>query len=156
MKSIFSITSLIALATCSPIPEPSGTPLPLVSISLIGSPSHYFISSSQQASSTTSSNAWSIHIPLDVPIDLSTRPEHVQAIEISSVEAGIDIEGAEVGRDDVAVRCKAALEWGSEGVVFDMGERAVLDGGKMVRVTGVSCWKEGLWIEGVRRSTWVE
>jgi hypothetical protein len=142
MKSVLSITSLIALATSSPVPKRSETPLPLVSINLIGSPSHYSIVSSQQSSSTTSSNAWSIHIPLDVSIDLSTRPEYVQAIEVSSVEAGVDIKGGRVGRDDVAVRCKVALEWRSEGVIVEIGERAVLDGGKMVRVTGVSCWKE--------------
>jgi hypothetical protein len=142
MKSILFIAFLIALATSSPMPNPSEA-LPLVSISLIGSPSHYSVGSAQSPQDqSTSSNTWTIHIPLDIAIDLSTRPEHTQEIEINSVEAGVSIKGDDVRRDDMGVRCKLSLEWGSEGVVVVMGERVVLDNGKMVRVTGVNCWKE--------------
>ena len=41
--------------------------------------------------------------------------------------------------------CKASLGWGSEEVVVRMGKgRVVVDGGKMGRVTGLSCWKAGV------------
>jgi hypothetical protein len=144
MQSILFVTALLAFTAASPISKPPGVvPLPLVSINLIGSPSHYSVGPVQHPQSqSASSNAWSISIPLDVSIDLSTRPEHVQAIEISSVEAGVDMQGSRVRSDDVGVKCKAGWEWGSGGVVVGMGERVVLDEGKMVRVTGVSCWKE--------------
>jgi hypothetical protein len=146
MKAILTLATLIAFASASPIPTPkSSKPLPLISLSLIGSPSHYTIGSSQspQTSTPTSSNAWSIHIPIDVSLDLSARPEHVQAIEVIGVESGTDLQEGEIKRDDVDVLCKASLEWGSEGVIVRMGgPRVVVNGGKMGRITGVSCWKE--------------
>ena len=146
MKTALSIAGLIAFTTASPLPSPEPSEaLPLVTLSLIGSPSHYTLGSSQnpQISTSTSNNAWSIHIPIDVSLDLSTRPEHVQAIEILGVEKGMDLQGVAVKRDDADVVCKARLGWGSEGVVVRMGgERVLVDGGKVGRVTGVECWKE--------------
>jgi len=146
MQTVLSIAGLIAFAAASPLPSPEHSEaLPLVTLSLIGSPSHYTLGSSQnpQTSTSTSNNAWSIHIPIDVSLDLSTRPEHVQAIEILGVEKGTDLRGGAVERDDAEVVCKASLGWGSEGVFVRMGgERVLLDGGKVGRVTGVECWKE--------------
>jgi hypothetical protein len=52
-----------------------------------------------------------------VSIDLSTRPELVQAIGISRVEAGVDMKGVQVRRDDSGVKRKVSLEWGSDGEV---------------------------------------
>jgi hypothetical protein len=144
MNVILSIAGLVALASAAPIPttDPSEA-LPLITLSLIGSPSHYALGSAQSPQTSTSSNAFSIHIPIDVSLDLSTRPEHVQAIEILGVEKGTGLQGGVVERDDGNVVCKAKLEWGSEGVVVRMGgPRVVVDGGKVGRVTGVECWKE--------------
>lgn len=147
MKTFLSIFGLVTLASASPLPTPAPSEaLPLITLSFIGSPSHYTLGSSQspQTSTSTSNNAWSIHIPIDVSLDLSTRPEHVQAIEILGVEKGTDLQGGAVERDDGQVVCKASLGWGSEGVVVRMGgERVLLDGGRVGRVTGVVCWKEG-------------
>jgi hypothetical protein len=142
MKSILFNAFFVAFATSSPVPNLSEA-LPLVSISLIGSPSHYSVGSIQSPQDQfISSNAWTIHIPLDVAIDLSTRPEHAQEIKINSVETGVSIKGDDVGKDDTGVRCKVSLEWGSDGMVVGMGERVMMDQGRMVRVTGVICWKE--------------
>lgn len=59
------------------------------------------------------------------------------------MESGTDLQEGEIKRDDVDVLCKASLEWGSEGVIVRMGgPRVVVNGGKMGRITGVSCWKE--------------
>jgi hypothetical protein len=78
-----------------------------------------------------------------VSLDLSARPEHVQAIEVIGVETGTDLQGEDVEKDDVDVLCRANLEWGSKDVIVRMGgPRVVVDGGKMGRITRVSCWKE--------------
>jgi hypothetical protein len=149
MKAILTLVALVAFASASPIPiskADSSEPLPLITLSLIGSPTHYTPGSSQSpqtsSSTATSSNAWSIHIPIDVSLDLSTRPEHVQAIEIIGVENGTSLRGESIERNDEDVVCKASLEWGSKGVVVRMGgPRVVVDGGKVGRVTRVECWK---------------
>ena len=149
METIFTFITLVALASSAPLPASQRIePLPLVSLALIGSPSHYTVDSAQSPQlstfTSTSGNAWSIHIPIDVSLDLSTRPEHVQAIEVTGVGSGKNLAGEDVEKDDGGVLCKASLGWGSEEVVVRMGKgRVVVDGGKMGRVTGLSCWKAG-------------
>ncbi|KAF7671187.1 hypothetical protein GT037_010748 [Alternaria burnsii] len=149
METIFTFVTLVAFASSAPLPASQRIePLPLVSLALIGSPSHYTIGAAQSPQlskfTSTSGNAWSIHIPIDVSLDLSTRPEHVQAIEVTGVGSGKNLAGEDVEKDDGGVLCKASLGWGSEEVVVGMGKgRVVVDGGKMGRVTGLSCWKAG-------------
>ncbi|KAG9189861.1 hypothetical protein G6011_06729 [Alternaria panax] len=147
MPVVFTLVTLIACASAAPIPAPAPEPpaaLPLITLSLIGSHSHYTLGSSQKPQlSTSSDNAWSIHIPMDVSLDLSTRPEYVQAIEVIGVESGEDLHGGAVAKDDGGVLCKVNLRWGSGGVIVGMGKgRMLVDGGRVGRVTGVSCWKE--------------
>ncbi|KNG44745.1 hypothetical protein DDE82_006701 [Stemphylium lycopersici] len=143
--TFFASCLVATLAAASPIPKPAAQPLPLVSLSLIGEPTHYSAGAAQnpQLSTSTATNAWSIHIPIDISLDLSARPEYVQALEIVGVEEGFGLQDEHVYKDDTAVVCKASLGSGSEGVIVRVGgERVLVDGGKVGKVTGVMCWKE--------------
>lgn len=146
MKPSYFISCLVAaLVAASPIPKPAAQPLPLVALSLIGEPTHYSagVAQNPQLSTSTAENAWSIHIPIDISLDLSARPEYVQALEIVGVEEGVGLQDEQVHKDDTAVVCKASLGWGSEGVVVRVGgERVLVNEGKVGKVTGVVCWKE--------------
>ncbi|KAF1947357.1 hypothetical protein EJ02DRAFT_334279 [Clathrospora elynae] len=140
MRFIITIAPLITLSFAVPTPAALYN-LATVSLNLIGDPNQYFTGNTQTPSAPS---GWSMSVPLGTLFDLSTNPQYLQAVVISKVAASVTPEWRSVTHDDGEVVCKVSLNGSSEGPVLTMrGSRVVLDGGRMVKLTELSCWKEG-------------
>jgi hypothetical protein len=117
--SIFFTSTLITLASSAP------TPLATVQLRLIG-PNVHYSTSEQTPSSHTGGHIMTLAVGQSLSLDHA--PLSLQGLEVVSVSSA------------QKVVCKASLDFSSKGVTAKSGEgEVILDEGKVVMVTGLSC-----------------
>lgn len=127
MKLYLVFTSFFALATAAPTAAPQ-SPQPIVSIHLrtIGLDTTHYTSTTQ----TPSNGGHIITLVAGQALSLDQSPLLLQGLEIVSLEPATPME----------VYCKVSVGYSSEGMIVSKKNGMVmLDGGKVVTVTGLSC-----------------
>jgi hypothetical protein len=127
MKLLLALTSLFALATAAPTPAPQ-PPQPITSVRLrtIGLDTTHYTTSTQRPAKS----GHIITISVGQALSLDQNPLLLQGFEIVSLEP----------KRNTKVFCKVSLGYSSAGVVVSMKDgMRMLDGGKVVQVTGLSC-----------------